>query len=112
VSGEDPAPDSRVGDQPPGWRQVVEGVGHDLAERVHVRRVRADRARPRPAPGRIVSAGHRAALRWWSRQRVSSPAGVSWPVTACAPSPIAAYTGGRDILSTSPQPSPIAATTA
>ena len=33
VAGEDLAAGGRVGDQPPGRRQVVEGVGDDLAER-------------------------------------------------------------------------------
>jgi hypothetical protein len=74
IAGEDPAAGVRVGYQPPGRRQVVEGACDDLAEGIEVGRVRGDHL----------------AGRGDAYHRVPSLAGASWPVTAWAPRPIAA----------------------
>ena len=71
VSGEDLAAGGRISDQPPGRRQVVEGIGDDLAEGVQVRPARGDHMRARAAGAGAVS--HRGVWR---------AGGVSWPVTA------------------------------
>ena len=106
VPGEDLAAGGLIGYQPPGWRQVVEGVGDDLAEDFQVCCLRRDRG-----AGHVTACQPRRAL-GEAHQRVSSLAGVSWPVTAWAPRPIPAYTCGRRVLSISPQARPVTAITA
>ena len=84
VAGEDLAAGGLIGYQPLGLRQVVEGVGDDLAEDPQVCRLRRDHGARRVTacpPRRALGKAH---------QCVPSLDGVSWPVTAWAPRPIAA----------------------
>ena len=88
-----------VGDQPPGNRQVGEGISDDLAQDPGAGAVRDDHGCGCVRP----AAGH---------DHIPCPEEVRWLVAAWAPSPIVAYTCGRRDRSTRPQPSPATATAA
>ena len=98
VAGEDLAAGGRVGDQPLGRREVMEGVGDDLAEHIRCRRRRRGPRRQAGLAGggccrRVIMACLRLA-------------GAVWPVTAWAPSPIVAYTLRAAELEDQPPPQP------
>src|ERR1035441_3743891 len=103
VAGEDLTAGTGVGDQPPGRCQVVEGVGDDLAEDIQVRLAGADHGWARSRCGGMAVRAHHGVVR---------VAGAVWPVTAWAPSPTVAYTCGRRVRRSSPQPSPATAAAA
>ena len=96
---EDAVPVGGVGDQPPGDRQVSEGIGDDLAQDPGAGAVRDDHGR-----GCVRQEG--------GHDSIPCLKEACWPVAAWAPSPMVAYTCGRRTLSTSPQPSPATATAA